>query len=237
MAPSNPNTAIPDPPPNMAIPNRRRYTTQYYNDKSAPAPTATTTAPPTDPTLLRIFHYAAPDLSYDVQIRPLPLRKAKTFLSWTTHTLADELSLFSFPNTTFSFNNFGPFSHFVEQQTPANIALISKVQWEAHDDFDIDSGSTLTVAKMLVELLPALEEVTIRLVMKRSVSRQTIAAMNLTEWIVGLEGLKNGLKVVVKNIDPREWENGVRGGSIRFVPNPGKVDGESKASRKVNWVE
>ena len=165
----------------MTIPNRRRYTTQYCNDKSPPTPTATTTTAPTGPTLLRIFHYAAPDLSYDVQIRPLPLRKTVSLLPWSTRTLADEPKLFAFPTTTFSFNNFGPFSHCIEQQTPANISLITKVQWESHDDFDIAGGSTFTVAKMLVKLLPALEEVTIRLAMKRNVSRQTIAAMNLTE--------------------------------------------------------
>ncbi|KAF1912560.1 hypothetical protein BDU57DRAFT_522912 [Ampelomyces quisqualis] len=190
--------------------------------------------------LVRIFHYAPPDLSYDVQIRPFPLRNPKSTLRWTEHALADECNLFTFPNTTFSFNNFGPFRHFVEQHTPADVALMTKVQWEAHDDLDIAGGSTLTVAKKLVSLLPSLEEVTLRLVLEKNLREGEVSADHLAEWKAGLEGLKEGLKVVVKKNAPKEFEKCMRGGSVRFVPNPGKVGGESRWSKKMhqrNWVE
>jgi hypothetical protein len=127
--------------PNMAIHNRHRHPKQYENDKSAPATIATPSpSDPTSPMIVRIFHYAPPDLSYDVQIRPLPLRKSKSTLPWSSYDLASELALFSFPTTTFSFNNFGPFSHFIAQQTPANIALITKVQWEAQTSGTLPAG-------------------------------------------------------------------------------------------------
>jgi hypothetical protein len=176
---------------------------------------------------IRITQHPAPDLSYTIQIRGPPTRKHKTHKPPTEHTLAIETTLFNFSTSTFSFSDFGPFAHFLSQHSPADVACITSVQWEAHDSSGIAGGSTLTVAKMLVEKLPGLKSVEIRLIMSRSESENWIVQRNVKEWkegLQGLKGLKQGLYVSVQQQEKKRFEKCVLGDSVRWVdPSGGAV--------------
>jgi hypothetical protein len=182
---------------------------------------------------VRISQHPAPDLSYTIQIRSPPFRKHRPHESKTEHTLATEAILFNFRTSMFSFSNFGPFTHFLSQHSPADVASVTSVQWEAHDSWAVAGGSTLTVAKMLVDKLPGLREVTIRLIMPRSESEDAIVRRNLEDWKVGLKGLKNGLFVSVKQQEWRRFEMCVWGGSFRWVDPSG---GKARSKRVKGWV-
>jgi hypothetical protein len=182
---------------------------------------------------IRISQHPAPDLSHTIQIRSPPFRKHRSHERKTEHTLATEATLFNFRTSTFSFSNFGPFTHFLSQHTPANVASITTVHWEAHDSWAVAGGSTLIVAKMLVDRLPELREVVIRLIMPRSESENAIVRRNLKDWKEGLKGLKNGLIVGVKQQERRRFEMCVLGGSLRWVDHSG---GKARSNRVNGWA-
>jgi hypothetical protein len=201
------------------------------NPGAAPTPLEAQTAtehasPPAK--LVRILHFPVPDLTYKVQIRDRPGPLHDPFNSsraYTTHTLALEPTLFSFAN-------FGPFSHFLASHTPANVASITSVQWEAHDSWDVAGGSTLTVAKMLVDKLPGLKEVVILQVMGKKARGTWVVKRNLEAWENGLRNLKDGLTVTVRSIEPGKFEERMKGGSFRRVdPTEGRVSARKEVSR------
>jgi hypothetical protein len=199
------------------------------------AQTATEHAsPPTK--LVRILHFPVPDLTYKIQIRDRPGPLHDPFNSsrvYTTHTLALEPTLFSFATSTFSFANFGPFSHFLASHAPANVASITSVQWEAHDFWDVAGGSTLTVAKMLVDKLPGLKEVVILQVMGKKARGTWVVKRNLEAWENGLRNMKEGLTVTVRSIEPGKFEERMKGGSFRRVdPTGGRVSARNATGRR-----
>lgn len=75
---------------------------------------------------------------------------------------------------------------------------------------------------MLVNTLPALEEVVIRLVMSRKEATKPYVQANKDEWVEGLRGLKKGLKVSVLKLNPSAFERGFEGGSVRCVQRVSK---------------
>jgi hypothetical protein len=201
-----------------------------------PSPAQIATEHPSPPgKLVRILHFPVPDLTYKVQIRdrPGPLHDPfNPYPGYTTHTLALEPTLFSFATSTFSFANFGPFSHFLASHTPANVASITSVQWEAHDSWDVAGGSTLTVAKMLVDKLPSLKEVVILQVMGKKARGRWTVKRNLEAWENGLRDLKDDLTVTVRSIEPGKFEERMKGGSFRRVdPTEGRVSARKEVSR------
>jgi hypothetical protein len=203
---------------------------------STPSPAQTATEHASPPAkLVRILHFPVPDLTYKVQIRdrPGPLHDpSNPSRGYTTHTLALEPTLFSFATSTFSFANFGPFSHFLTSHTPANVASITSVQWEAHDSWDVAGGSTLTIAKMLVDKLPSLKEVVILQVMGKKARGTWTVKRNLEAWENGLRELKHGLTVTIKSIEPGKFEERMKGGSFRRVDlTEGRVSARKEVSR------
>jgi hypothetical protein len=204
---------------------------------STPSPAQTATEHASPPAkLVRILHFPVPDLTYKVQIRdrPGPLHDpSNPSRGYTTHTLALEPTLFSFATSTFSFANFGPFSHFLTSHTPANIASITRVQWEARDSWDVAGGSTLTVAKMLVDKLPGLKEVVLLQVMGKKARGTWTVKRNLEAWENGLRNLKDGLTVTVKSMEPGKFEERMKGGSFRRVdPMGGRVSARNATGRR-----
>lgn len=185
------------------------------NNTSAPPMVHFQAGPSPDSTIVRVTHQSPPDLSYEVRIRPVPTGPSTLKPPVTTHTLSDEPSLIDFPTSTFSFANHGPFSHFLSQHSPSDEASITKVEWEAHDAYDVAGGATLTVAKMLVARLPRLEEVVVRLVMGRREASAPILTRNCEEWVEGLKNLKRGLRVAVLTMERKAFERYLRGGSVR----------------------
>lgn len=197
---------------------------------SAPPPMAHFRAGPSpDATIVRIIHHAPPDLSYKVHIRPVPTGSSTPNPPLTTHTFAEEPSLIDFLTSTFSFNNYGPFKHFLSQHSPSAVASITKVQWEAYNEWDVAGSATLTVAKMLVERLPELQEVVVGLVMGRSMATQEILRNLVEKWVEGLKELKEGLKVAVVTKSPEVFEWGMRGGTVRGVRKDVKKIFEAKS--------
>jgi hypothetical protein len=198
-------------------------------------PTTAVTVSPTQPVtdhaspptrLVRIIHYPVPDLTYEVQIcdpsGPLYDHQGHP-QGYATHNLAKEPTLFSFSTSTFSFANFGLFSDFLSSFTPANVASMATVQWEAQDSWDVAGGSTLTVARMLVDRLLGLQEVVILLVMPKKNRDTGIVKRNLCEWENGLAAMKEGLSVVVRRIDPGRFKTRTEGGIFwRVNPTGGK---------------
>jgi hypothetical protein len=98
--------------------------------ESTPTPAP---APKTPAQLVRIVHYAVPDLTYTIHIRDFPLVGPPKCIPWANHTASEEPGLFDFATSVFSFNNFGPFAHFIRAQIPANLAAITRVKWKAFD--------------------------------------------------------------------------------------------------------
>jgi hypothetical protein len=174
--------------------------------------------------LVRIIHYPVPDLTYKVQIcDPSGPRHDHQGhpQGYATHNIAKEPTLFSFSTSTFSFANFGLFSDFISYYTPADVASITTVQWEAHVSWDVAGGSTLTVARMLVDRLPGLHGVVILLVMPKKDRNAGIVKRNLCEWKDGLAVMKEGLSVVVRRIEPGQFKTHTKGGSFRRVDSMG----------------
>ncbi|KAH7408189.1 hypothetical protein DE146DRAFT_752334 [Phaeosphaeria sp. MPI-PUGE-AT-0046c] len=184
--------------------------------------------PSPDSTIVRITHHKPPDLSYEVRVRPVPTGPSNPNPPLSTHTIDNEPSMVDFPTSTFSFNNYGPFAHFLSQHSPASVASITKVQWEAHDAVGVAGGATLTVAKMLIEKLPGLKEVVIRLFMERSVATGEYVGKNREKWVDGLKGLKKGLRVAVVTTNPKAFERGMKGGSVRGVNKNVKRKGAAR---------
>lgn len=96
---------------------------------------------------------------------------------------------------------------------------------------DVASGSTLTVAKMLVTLLPGLKEVVIRLVLDKKDGADKIVQNNVAECAEGLAKMKEGLKVVVRKTQPAKFKTCMRGGDLRGV-DPAEESGAAEASRQ-----
>jgi hypothetical protein len=179
--------------------------------------------------LFRIIHYPAPNLTYKVHILST---SPTTDQTWTEHTHAEEASLFSASRSTFSFADFGGFRNFVKYLTPEQTNAIAKVQWEAHSAWDVASASTLTVAEMLVNLLPGLRKVVVHVVMKAETANGATVRRNLKEWTEGLAALKKGLTVVVRMTRPKDFRAGLEGGSLRKVdPTHGRSYGLVKISK------
>jgi hypothetical protein len=203
------------------------------NQEVVPAEAESSFAPASKPPaqLVRIIHYPIPDLTYTIHIRDIPLVGPPKCIPWANHTASEELGLFNFATSVFASKNFGPFTHFIRAQTLANLAAIIRVEWEAFDLWDVAGGSTLTVAKTLMNLLPRMKHIVTRLVLNKKDGAQDIGQNNLVEWKEGLETMRDGLDVTLRKTQTARFKTCMEDGSFRKV-NPAEESGAAERSRQ-----